>query len=76
MNKLRRKALEKLNEVIAEAKERLEEIYNEENDYLENIPENLQGSERYEKAESATYAIGEAIEALDSTIDYIEEAME
>ena len=36
---------------------------------LDNIPENLQGSERYEMSEEACYNLEMAIESLDEIID-------
>jgi len=44
--------------------EQLERIKDAEETYKENIPENLQGSVRYENAEQAIEALEEALEAL------------
>ena len=44
--------------------EQLERIKDAEEEYKENIPENLQGSVRYENAEQAIEALEEALEAL------------
>ena len=68
MNKARRKELEELYDIIYEAKDRLEMLHDEEEEYRDNIPENLQGSERYERAE-------EAVDALDSAMSSLEEAL-
>ena len=57
MNKIRRKTLAELYEELASIKERLETVKEEEEEYLENIPENLQGSERYEKAEDGFFSM-------------------
>lgn len=51
MNKQRRKSLNKLIEKLEEVKSDLESLKDEEEEYRDNMPENLQGSERYEKAE-------------------------
>ena len=51
MNKLRRKALDRIAETLNELYEELESLRDEEHDYMDNMPENLQGSERYEAAE-------------------------
>ena len=45
MNNPRRKALSQLKEQIEEIQSVLEELLEEEQEYLDNIPENLQGSE-------------------------------
>lgn len=76
MNKIRRNELHKLYELISSAKEELENIRDDEDEYKENIPENMQSSERYEKAESAVYTLEEAVSYLEQAIDSIEEAQE
>lgn len=76
MNKIRRKTLQKLYNIIADAKDNLDEVRDEEDDYKENIPENLQGSERYEIAEAAVDALESAISSLEEALDSIEEAMQ
>lgn len=75
MNKVRRKELQELYDIISEAKERLEMLHDEE-EYKDNMPENLQSSERYEKAEAAVDALGSAVSSLEEVLDYIEEAQE
>lgn len=50
MNKVRRKELQELYDIISEAKDRLEMLHDEEEEYKDNMPENLQSSERYEKS--------------------------
>ncbi|MCC9085873.1 hypothetical protein LOS25_17835 [Enterococcus faecium] len=45
----KKKRLEEISERLSELKDELEVIQEEEEEYKENIPENLQGSERYEK---------------------------
>lgn len=76
MNKVRRKDLQELYDIISEAKDRLELLRDEEEEYMENIPENLQGSERYEKAEAAVSALDSAVSSLEDALDSIEEAQE
>ena len=76
MNKIRRKTLQELYDIIADAKDNLDEVRDEEDDCKENIPENLQGSERYEIAEAAVDALESAISSLEEALDSIEEAMQ
>lgn len=76
MNKVRRKELQEIYDIILEVKERLETAHDEEEEYKDNIPENLQGSERYERAEAAVDALDSAVSSLEEALDYIEEAQE
>lgn len=76
MNKARRKKLEELYDIIYEAKDRLEMLHDEEEEYRDNIPENLQGSERYERAEEAVDALDSAVSSLEEALNYIETAKE
>ena len=53
MNKQRRTTLNQINDLIASVYEDLESCKDQEEEYRDNMPENLQGSERYEKADDA-----------------------
>ena len=48
----------------------------EEEEYRDNMPENLQGSERYEAADAAVDNMSSAVDALDEAISSIESAQE
>lgn len=76
MNKARRKALDEVISKIEEAKELLENLQAEEKEYRDNMPENLQGSERYEAADAAVDNMSSAVDALDEAISSIESAQE
>lgn len=76
MNKVRRKALDEVISKIEEAKELLENLQAEEEEYRDNMPENLQGSERYEAADNAVDSMSSAVDALDEAISNIESAQE
>lgn len=76
MNNLRRKTLQNLYDIIANAKDNLDEVRDEEECYKDNMPENLQGSERYERAEETIDALESAISSLEDALDSIEEAKE
>lgn len=96
MNKQRRKEIsriiEEIESAVSTAKEKLEELQidiesvrDEEQEYMDNMPENLQGSERYETAEqavdnldNAASSIEELIEAIDTDdlIGYLNDAAE
>jgi ElaB/YqjD/DUF883 family membrane-anchored ribosome-binding protein len=74
MNKNRRKALAELSADLQVLRDRLEELFDEEEEYRDNIPENLQGSERYEMAEASCDAMSMAMDSMDDAISYIDEA--
>lgn len=68
MNKQRRKNIQSILDQIEEPKGSLEEAQAEEEVYRDNIPENLQGSERYEKADEACDTLSGAVDSLDDII--------
>lgn len=76
MNKVRRKALAAIASQLEEVKGALEDLQFEEEEYRDNIPENLQGSGRYEQAEEAVNNIEEAVSSLEDAINFIEAATE
>ena len=76
MNKVRREELNKALERLYDAQAIVEQCLDEEQDYLDNIPENLQDSERYEKAESAVQALEDTISNIEDAISNIETAGE
>ena len=80
MNALRRKQLQAILEQIENLKSEidsvssdLETLKDEEMKYFENIPENLQTSERYERAETSSFALEEAYDNLYDMISQLEE---
>lgn len=75
MNKERRKNIQGIADQLEELKGNLE-LIQEEEEYRDNIPENLQGSERYEKAEEACAALSEAVDNLDDIIASLGELAE
>ena len=76
MNNPRRKALNKIKDQIEDLKMALEELLEEEQEDFGNIPENLEGSERYEKAEESVSALEDAVSNLEEAIDNIDIATE
>ena len=98
MNSTRRKAIKqtinrfdsirkKLDELVSEVesvKSDVESIQWEEEEYRDYMPENLQGSERYDKADYACTNLSDAVDALIGALDFdfgdvttsLEEAME
>ena len=69
MNNRKRDLLKETKIFLDKASELLSKVIEEEEDCLDNIPENLQSSEKYERME-------EAIDKLESAIEYIDNAQE
>lgn len=53
--------VEELEDIISD----IQMILEDETDYMENIPENLQGGERYERAEEACESLEDAVDTLE-----------
>lgn len=62
MNKIRRKNLQSIIDQLEELKGSLEDLQAEEEEYRDNIPENMQESERYEKADEACDNLSAAVD--------------
>lgn len=82
MNKPRRKqiqdVIEKLSSLQSEMEvliEEIEGIQADEEEYRDNMPENLQGSERYERADTACDALESAKDSLEESKDNIDEVV-
>lgn len=74
MNKLRRQRLDEAISLLEQARDIIDECKCEEEDYRDNIPENLQSSERYENADTACDCLDSAYDGIDDIIDNINEA--
>jgi len=68
--------LRDLVEEWGEVRGRLEDIKNEEEEYRDNMPENMQGSDRYQAAETAVDEMGSAYDELDTMITELETMVE
>ncbi|MBC1616441.1 hypothetical protein HB904_09595 [Listeria booriae] len=75
MNAKRRKRIQATLNILSEQLDLLEQLKDEEQEYVESIPENLQGSERYEVAEEAAANLEEAYDLVNDAIEKLEEAM-
>lgn len=53
----------------------VEGVCDREQDCMDNYPENLQGTDAYEKIEAAVDNLEEALEKLESAREYIQTAM-
>ena len=68
MNRERRKVLQAIVDQLETLQMQLEEIQTEEEEYRDNIPENFQSGERYERTD--------AVSSLEDATSSIEEAIE
>lgn len=75
MNQNRRKRLQEILDHIEGSKAELEDIRDIETGILENVPENLQGSSRYEAIEDTVSILDEAVDSFEILIENIESAM-
>ena len=83
MNNQRRKAIDVLVAKVDAIKTQLElaredanNVWDEEQEALDCIPENLQGSERYEKIEEAISNLGDAVDVMDDVIGSLEDILD
>ena len=75
MNKKRQTKLEPAIQMLSEISKIVEMCLDEEQDCLDNIPEGLQFTERYEKIEASVDNLESAIEHIDSARDNLLDAM-
>lgn len=76
MNKTRRKEIEKILEVLDSIRTDVESILDAEQEAFENIPESLEGTDRYDQAEEAVSNLDDALSSLEDAIDSLENAKE
>ena len=76
MNKQRRALLQKVVEMMGDARSLLEEIRDDEQDAFSNLPESIQESERGEQMEEYVYAMEELIDNLEDGENNLTEIIE
>lgn len=76
MNANRRKALQKVIELIERAKCQLEELKDQEQEAFDNMPESLQYSEIGENMDRAISYLDDSFSELESAIENINSAIE
>ena len=76
MNKNRRKRIKEAVALLTTAFSIVEHISDDEHDCLDNMPENLEYSERYEKMENAVDKLDDAAQGIQDVIDLLNEAAE
>lgn len=75
MNNQRRKQLRGVIETLNIMKDSIESVRDEEQETFDNMPENLQMSERAMTSENAIEALEEALDSLDNVLDRLEEVL-
>ena len=75
MNKKRRELLKSARPFLSQAASIIERAAEQESDCLDNMPENLQDTDRYEKMEKAVENLEAALEHIENVRDCIEEAI-
>ena len=76
LNNIRRKKLREACSLLEQASALIQKARDEEEDSMNNLPENLQESVKYEQMEDAVENLDEALELIESIEDYINVAME
>ena len=76
MNKIRKSHLKAVMEGLEELLSQLEELKDEEEECLDNVPENLQGTERYQNSELALGYMEEAVDSIENAISCITSVVE
>ena len=76
MNNRRRKEIKKAVLSLETALNIVSDVAGEEMDCLDNIPENLEGSDMYEKINNAVSLLEDAEEKIDEAIENLIEASE
>lgn len=75
MNNGRRERLRGAVAKLSDVYSIVDAVCDKEQDCMDNMPENLQGTERFERMEDAVDHLSEALEKLDEAKDYIQTAI-
>lgn len=76
MNNNKREKLKKVQELLSQASNIVSDVLEDEQDCLDNMPENLQYSDRYERMEAAISNLEDGLNSIESAENYIVEAAE
>lgn len=75
MNKKRRAELTAIAESLEKLHNRVEACKDEEEDYLNNIPENLQGSDKYDQADANVDSLNAVLSSLEEAANELDEVI-
>ena len=76
MNAPRRKSIQEVIDKLEELKSTIETLMDEEQEAYENLPENLQGSERGEAMSEAADNLDSAYNSMDEVLEYLTAAID
>ncbi len=74
MNKQRRKEIQTISNDLLSLMTSIEDLLAEEQDYFDNMPENLQSSEKAEISENAISNLEEALDNIRECVDNLDSA--
>ena len=74
MNKEKRNELNTARELLSKSLDIINRVKDKEQDCLDNMPENLESSERYSTMETAIESLEDAIEKIEEAQDSIDDA--
>lgn len=75
MNEARRKELRKIMHGMKEVNRTLENVIADEEEALDAIPENLQGTDRYQNSEEAVDLMSDAQSSIEDAIEAIDDVL-
>jgi hypothetical protein len=75
MDDKRRERLREALRMLTSAEQIVDAVCDKEQDCMDNYPENLQGTERYEQMEEAVDSLNDALEKIDDAKSSIESAI-
>ena len=76
MNAQRRKEIQKVLDILADAQMEIGAILSDEEDVIHNTPESLQGSENYENSERTASNLAEAENNILEAVEQLNSAIE
>ncbi len=75
LNDKRRNLIRGVKTALEDIESRIDIIRDDEEESLDNIPENLQYGDRYERIEAAVDALNDALELVDQLQDKLDDAI-
>lgn len=75
MNNTRRKEIKKVVAALEELNATIQRLQDEEDDAMMAIEEKFGDTERYEKMEECYDAMGDAIQAIEEAVEYLEDCL-
>lgn len=76
MNNRTRGELSRILALLEDLRNEVEEIYQAEQAKVDDAPENLQGSDRYQRIEEAAQALESALDNINAALDDIQQSIE